>query len=105
MANTLGTDVLIQARDPKAAASFYVDHLGFSVTGENDRMISLHGPHVNLFIERGPPLGPVFEVTVPSVRDARARLEAHGGRVIKDEPNVPRTYVQDPYGLIYNLTE
>jgi hypothetical protein len=24
--------------------------------------------------------------------------------IVKDEPEVPRCYVNDPYGLIYNLT-
>jgi predicted enzyme related to lactoylglutathione lyase len=104
MANTLGADILIQAPDPAAAASFYVDQLGFEITAEDPGMISLHGKHINLFIERGPALGPVLEVTVDSVEAARRRLIARGCKVVKDEPDFPRTYVQDPFGLIYNLT-
>ncbi len=104
MANAFGTDILIQAPDPMAAASFYVEQLGFEITGEEPQMISLHGPHINLFIERGPALGPVFEVTVDSVEAARIRLTKHGCQVVKDEPDFPRTYVKDPYGLTYNLT-
>jgi len=50
MANTFGSDILIQAPDPKKAAAFYVDHLGFEVTGEEPEMISLHGRRINLFI-------------------------------------------------------
>jgi catechol-2,3-dioxygenase len=34
MANSFGTDILIQAQDPKKAASFYVKQLGFEITGE-----------------------------------------------------------------------
>ena len=35
MGNRFGTDILIQAPDPKAAAAFYVKQLGFLVvTGE-----------------------------------------------------------------------
>jgi predicted enzyme related to lactoylglutathione lyase len=105
MANTFGTDILIQAPDPKKAAAFYVEQLGFEVTGEEPEMISLHGRHINLFIERGPALGPVLEVTVDSVEAAKRRLVKNGCSVIKDEPEFPRTYVRDPYGLIYNLSE
>jgi len=105
MANTFGADILIQAPDPKTAAAFYVDQLGFEITGEDPQMISLHGPHINLFIERGPALGPVLEVTVDSVEAAKLRLVKGGCIVIKDEPEFPRTYVKDPYGLIYNLTD
>jgi predicted enzyme related to lactoylglutathione lyase len=104
MANTFGTDILIQAQDPKNAASFYVEQLGFAITGETPNMISLHGEHINLFIERGPALGPVLEVTVDSVEEARRRLVKNGCKIIKDEPDFPRCYVQDPFGLIYNLT-
>jgi predicted enzyme related to lactoylglutathione lyase len=104
MANSFGTDILIQAPDPKKAAEFYLEQLGFEITGEDSRMISLHGPHINLFVECGPALGPVLEVTVESVEEAKARLVKSGCEIIKDEPDFPRCYVRDPFGLIYNLT-
>jgi hypothetical protein len=94
----------MQAQDPKKAALFYVQHLGFEITDEQPNMISLHGKHINLFIERGPTLGPVLEVAVGSVEEARARLVKNGCEVIKDEPDFPRCYVKDSFGLIYNLT-
>jgi hypothetical protein len=72
-------------------------------TGTNP-MIALHGNHINLFIERGPALGPVLEVTVDNVKEATPLLVAQGCEIVKDEPHVPRTYVKDPNGLIYNLT-
>jgi len=105
MDNTFGTDILIQAKDPMKAANFYVKELGFSIMDKKPNMVSLHGENINLFIERGPALGPVLEVTVKSVKEAKARLKKKGGRVVKDEPEFPRCYVKDPYGLIYNLTE
>jgi catechol 2,3-dioxygenase-like lactoylglutathione lyase family enzyme len=104
MANSFGTDILIQAPDPKKAAAFYVEQLGFEVTGETP-MLSLHGDNINLFIERGPTLGPVLEVTVASVEEAKVRLVKNGCEIIKDEPHVPRCNVKDPFGLIYNLTK
>jgi hypothetical protein len=104
MANSFGADILIQAEDPWQAASFYVDQLGFTVTGEDPQMVSLHGNQINLFIERGPALGPVLEVTVDNVEEAKLRLVSNGGEVIKDEPEHPRCYIKDKYGLIYNLT-
>jgi predicted enzyme related to lactoylglutathione lyase len=104
MANCFGSDILIQAPDPREAAQFYVDILGFEITDHNPKMIGLHGKHINLFIEPGPKLGPVLEITVKNVAEARARLVKQGCEVIKDEPDFPRCYVQDPYGLIYNLT-
>lgn len=104
MANRFSTDILIQAADPSTAARFYVEHLGFEITDHNPKMMGLHGKHINLFIEPGPPLGPVLEVTVDDVERAKARLVKNGCEIVKDEPEFPRCYVKDPYGLIYNLT-
>jgi hypothetical protein len=104
MSNRFGTDILIQAEDPKNAAIFYVSQLGFEITDEAPNMISLHGEHINFFIEQGPPLGPVLEVTVDDVEQAKLRLVKTGCIIVKDEPDFPRCYVKDPFGLIYNLT-
>ena len=104
MANSFGTDILIQTQDPRRAASFYVEYLGFEITGETSQMISLHGKHINLFLERGPALGPVLEVTVESVEKAKLQLVEKGCKIVKDEPDFPRCYIKDPFGLIYNLT-
>jgi catechol 2,3-dioxygenase-like lactoylglutathione lyase family enzyme len=105
MSNTFGTDILIQAEDPMKAADFYVKELGFEITDRNPKMVGLHGENINLFIEPGPALGPVLEVTVKSVKEAKARLQKKGCQVIKDQPEWPRCYIKDPNGLIYNLTE
>jgi catechol 2,3-dioxygenase-like lactoylglutathione lyase family enzyme len=105
MSNTFGTDILIQAEDPMKAADFYVKELGFEITDRNPKMVGLHGENINLFIEPGPALGPVLEVTVKSVKEAKARLQKKGCHVIKDQPEWPRCYIKDPNGLIYNLTE
>src|SRR5271154_4826744 len=102
MANGFGTDILIQAPDPTSAALFYVNQHGFAITEETPNMISLHGEHINLFIERGPVLGGVLEVTVDNVDEAKLRLVKNGCEIVKDEPDFPRCYVKDPFGLIYN---
>ena len=104
MANTFGTDIIFQTPSPKDAARFYVEQLGFEITDETPDMIGLHGRHINMFIERGPVLGPVFEVTVDNVEEARTRLTRNSCTVVKDEPEIPRCYVKDPFGLTYNLT-
>lgn len=104
MANTFGTDILIQAPDPRAAAQFYVSLLGFKITEESSNLFSLRGKNINLFIERGPSLGPVLEVTVGNVDEAKLRLTRNGCQIVKDEPDFPRCYIKDPFGLIYNLT-
>jgi catechol 2,3-dioxygenase-like lactoylglutathione lyase family enzyme len=104
MANTFGKDILIQSPDPAKAAAFYVEQLGFTVADPNPGMIALEGKNINLYIEPGPALGPVLEVTVADVAEATRRLVANGCEVVKNEPDFPRIYIRDPNGLIYNLT-
>jgi|SRR5580693_4536718 predicted enzyme related to lactoylglutathione lyase len=104
MGNSFGTDIIFESPDPKKAALFYVEQLGFAITDETPNMVSLHGPNINMFIERGSPSGPVFEVTVDNVEEAKKRLVKNGCTIVKDEPDFPRCYVKDPHGLIYNLT-
>lgn len=103
MANSFGTDILIQSPDPEEAARFYVEQLGFAVDAQTPEMISLHGPNINMFIERGPALDTILEVMVDDVAAAKARLTAQGCEILKDEPEFPRCYVRDPFGLVYNL--
>ena len=104
MGNLFGSDILIQAPDPKSAAGFYVAQLGFEITDETPEMISLHGEHINLFIELFIERGPALEVTVGDVEEARLRLVKNGCVLVKDEPEFLRCYVRDPFELIYNLT-
>jgi predicted enzyme related to lactoylglutathione lyase len=104
MVNSFSADILLQSPDPQKAAKFYEEQLGFVVTGNDPEMISVHGNNINFFIERGPTLGPVLEVTVPDLAEAKRRLVENGCEIVKDEPDFPRCYVRDPYGLIYNLT-
>lgn len=40
-----------------------------------------------------------------TVTEAKARLKKKHCKIVKDEPDFPRCYIQDPHGLIYNLTE
>ena len=47
-------------------------------------MLSLHGPNINLFIERGPKLGPVLEVMVENVAASEQRLAEAGCIIVKD---------------------
>jgi catechol 2,3-dioxygenase-like lactoylglutathione lyase family enzyme len=103
MANTFGTDILIQSPDPKSAARFYVEQLGFEIGEETPEMISILGPNINMFIVPGPALGPVLEVTVGDVEAAKRRLVQQGCTIVKDE--APHHYVRDPFGLVYNLTD
>jgi len=56
----LATDILIQQKTLQAAAAFYVDHLGFTITDEEPGMISLPWRGTSTCSSRrAPPIGAV----------------------------------------------
>jgi hypothetical protein len=67
--------------DPEAAADFYMKQLGFAVTNRK-AILELKGPHINLYIEKGPALAPVLEVTVDDVVEEG---RAHQSRLHRDQ--------------------
>lgn len=103
MGNAFGTDILIQTDNPQKAAEFYARTLGLQITEDHADLVSLRGPNLNLYLERGPKLGPVLEVFVDDIAATKSALVAQGCTILKDEPAFPRCYIQDPFGLIYNL--
>jgi predicted enzyme related to lactoylglutathione lyase len=56
-----------------------------------------------LYVERGAKHGAVFEFLVPDVSAAKARLVAAGCTVVEEDPSLPRCYIRDPYGVVFNI--
>jgi len=46
----------------------------------------------------------VRRVGKPAFDEAKLRLTKSGYQIVKDEPEFPRCYIRDPFGLIYNPT-
>jgi hypothetical protein len=47
--------------------------------------------------------GPVFEFLVPDLAAARQRLLAAGCVIEEENSSVPRCYIRDPFGLVFNI--
>ena len=98
-------DVLLQTQDLDQAAAFYEQHLGLQRVLDEPNLIGLEAGAFRLYLDRGPAYGPVFEFFVPDLEAAKTSLVAAGCRIEQDDPSVPRCYVRDPYGLIFNVAE
>jgi catechol 2,3-dioxygenase-like lactoylglutathione lyase family enzyme len=103
--NVSTRDVLIQTPDIETAGAFYEKLLGLKEFYRTGTMIGLEAGALRLFIDKGEPYGPVFEFLVKDIRKAKDRLVAAGCRVEQDDPSIPRCYVRDPYGLVFNIAE
>ena len=102
---TSSRDVLIQNDAFGDAAKFYESVLGLPVSHRSDTMIGFETGSFCLYVEKGPSYGPVFEFYVSDLQATKKKLIAAGCVVENEDPSVPRCYVRDPFGLIFNLAE
>ncbi len=98
-------DILIQTDRSNEARAFYEGVLGFTVVHDDPAICGLDTGSFRLFIDPAPSLGPVFEFEVGDLSAIKARLLAAGGSVVEEDPSIPRCYMRDPFGLIFNLRE
>jgi catechol 2,3-dioxygenase-like lactoylglutathione lyase family enzyme len=102
---TSNRDVLIQTENLDEAVHFYESVLGLRPVRHGETLVGFETGSFCLYLEKGPGYGPVFEFFVPDLAAAKRRLVAAGCKVENEDPSVPRCYVRDPQGLIFNLAE
>jgi catechol 2,3-dioxygenase-like lactoylglutathione lyase family enzyme len=106
MKNTIATrDVIVQVGDIDRAAAFYENVLGLEVFERRPRLIGIETGAFRLFLEPGAKSEPVFEFTVADLEAARRELLAAGCTLEEEDPRVPRCYLRDPQGLVFNLSQ
>jgi catechol 2,3-dioxygenase-like lactoylglutathione lyase family enzyme len=97
-------DVILRTERFDAAVAFYEGVLGLAVALRQGALVGFETGSFQLFVERGAPEhAPVFEMHVDDVAAAAARLVAAGCAVVEEDPRVPRCYVRDPFGFVFNL--
>jgi predicted enzyme related to lactoylglutathione lyase len=99
------SEMILQVADLPAATDFYQRHLGLTVFLRQPNLIGLDATAFRLYLEQGPPLGPIFEFFVDNLEQSKHDLVAAGCQVIDDNPALPRCYVRDPFNFIFNLAE
>ena len=98
-------DVIIQTDNWAKAIEFYETTLGFSVTHRSAELVEFETGAFRLYVEKGNRPGPVFDFLVPDMHAAKSRLIAAGCTVVEENPAVPRCYVRDPFGLVFNVEQ
>ncbi len=96
-------DVLLQTTEMTDAAEFYRDALGLTVFLRTPSMIGLEAGGICLYLEQAPALGPVFEFFVDDLETAKRDLRQRGCVLLLEDPEVPKCYLRDPFGLTFNI--
>ncbi len=100
---TASRDVIIRTDAWEEATRFYGGVLGLTVTHRSAAMSGFEAGGFCLYVEKGRQHGPVFEFLVPDVQAAKRRLVSAGCAVIEESPALPRCYIRDPFGLVFNI--
>jgi catechol 2,3-dioxygenase-like lactoylglutathione lyase family enzyme len=98
-------DVIVRTPDVKAAAEFYQNVLGLAVTKRAGDVVGFETGFLQLFVEQGDALPVVLDFLVEDVQATKAVLVAAGCVIVEENPSIPRCYVRDPFGLLFNLGE
>lgn len=96
-------DVIIRTEAWADAVNFYTSVLGLAAVHRSEGMVGFETGEFRLYVEKGAAHGPVFEFLVPDVQAAKAQLLAAGCEVVEEDAQLPRCYLRDPYGLIFNI--
>ncbi len=96
-------DVIIRTDAWQEATAFYGSILGLPVVHRSDGLVGFETGAFCLYVEKGEPHGPVFEFLVPDVQAAKRRLVSAGCTVVEEDESVPRCYLKDPYGIVFNI--
>jgi catechol 2,3-dioxygenase-like lactoylglutathione lyase family enzyme len=96
-------DILLQTPHLEEATAFYRDVLGLRVFLNTPDLVGLDAGAFSLYLDRAGSLGPVLEFLVADVAEVRRELLNKGCTVIADDPSIPRLYLRDPFGMVYNI--
>lgn len=96
-------DIIVSTEAFEEATRFYGSILGLPVSCSSETLIGFETGSFCLYVEKGQRHGPVFEFLVPDVQAAKGRLIAAGCTVVEEDASVPRCYIRDPYGIVFNI--
>jgi predicted enzyme related to lactoylglutathione lyase len=98
-------DVIIQTDNWAKAIEFYETTMGFTVSHRNSNLTGFETGAFCLYLEKGNRSGPVFDFLVPDMQEAKRQLLAAGCTVVEENPAIPRCYIRDPFGLVFNVEQ
>jgi predicted enzyme related to lactoylglutathione lyase len=88
------------------AVNFYSNILGLQDRSDNSELGDLDAGPINLFVSKTTnSASPVMELFVDDLEEAHKTLEANGCKVLRWRGKGGDCYIQDPFGVIFNIWE
>ena len=96
-------DVILRTENWSEVVSFYHSVLDLPIAYQDAKIIGFETGSFRLYVEKGKEHGPVFEFLVPDIAAAKRQLFEAGCALVEEDPSVPRCYIRDPFGLVFNV--
>lgn len=96
-------DVIVRTGNWPEAVRFYETVLGFAVSSRAEAMVGFETGAFRLYVEPGQPHGPVLDLLVADVAATKAQLISAGCILVEEDPSIPRCYLRDPFGVVFNV--
>jgi catechol 2,3-dioxygenase-like lactoylglutathione lyase family enzyme len=102
----MSPNVAVRTKKVSEAIHFYSQVLGFRIRPNKSAYTDIDANPLNLFvIEDSDIRGPVMELIVEDLEKARDELLAKDCQVLRWRGKGQDCYIQDPFGVIFNLWE
>jgi catechol 2,3-dioxygenase-like lactoylglutathione lyase family enzyme len=102
----MSPNIAVRTKRYSEALSFYTTVLGFENRSVSSELADLDANPLNMFIiEDDEARGPVLELFVDDLEKAREELVANGCKVLRWRGKGQDCYIEDPFGVIYNIWE
>ncbi|MHB8817289.1 MAG: VOC family protein [Steroidobacteraceae bacterium] len=100
-------DVIIRTDKFQEATRFYRSVLKLRIVHDSDSLVGFDTGAFTLYLENGrnQSHGPVFDFIVSDIEVAKSALVSSGCTIQEENPAVPRCYIRDPYGLVFNIEQ
>ena len=102
----MSPNIAVRTQQFPEAVDFYTRVIGFHDRSENTELADLDANPLNIFIIGDAEIsGPILELFVDDLEAARDELVANGCKVLRWRGKGQDCYIEDPFGVIYNIWE
>jgi len=102
----MSPNVAVRTKKFSEAVDFYTKVLGFADRSNDPELADLEADPLNIFVIADDEVsGPVMELFVDDLEKAREVLVANGCKVLRWRGKGQDCYIQDPFGVIFNIWE
>jgi len=102
----MSPNVAVRTKKFSEAVDFYTQVLGLKDRSNDPELADLEADPLNIFVIADDEVsGPVMELFVDDLEKAREVLVANGCKVLRWRGKGQDCYIQDPFGVIFNIWE